>query len=288
MARSRRIEYPGAVYHVTSRGNAKRNVFLDNKDRLRFLEILKQVVDRFNWLCHTYCLMTNHYHLLIETIDPTLSRGMRQLNGVYTQAFNRHHRQVGHLFQGRFKAIIVEKEEYLLELARYVVLNPVRAHMVQTAKDYRWSSYRATAGLAKKPQLLTTDWLLEQFTFSRSRAERAYRRFVSQGANASPWEQIRGQIYLGSDSFIDSLPQADDSLLEVPRQQRLVNRPSLLGLLTPDQNVDTIYRAYRDYGYTQREIAQHLGVHYATISRRISKWEESAKAAHVDLQDLTP
>jgi len=278
MARSRRIEYPGAVYHVTSRGNAKRNVFLDNKDRLRFLEILKQVVDRFNWLCHAYCLMTNHYHLLIETIDPTLSRGMRQLNGVYTQAFNRHHRQVGHLFQGRFKAIVVEKEEYLLELARYVVLNPVRAHMVQTAKDYRWSSCRATAGLAKKPQLLTTDWLLEQFTFSRSRAKRAYRRFVSQGANASPWEQIRGQIYLGCDSFIDNLPQADDSLVEVPREQRLVNRPSLLELLTPDQNFGTIYRAYRDYGYTQREIAQHLRVHYVTISRRMKRWEETCKS----------
>jgi len=247
------------------------------------LEILKQVVDRFNWLCHAYCLMTNHYHLLIETIDPTLSRGMRQLNGVYTQAFNRHHKQVGHLFQGRFKAIVVEKEGYLLELAHYVVLNPVRAHMVQEAKDYRWSSYRATAGLAKKPQLLTTDWLLDQFTFSRSRAKRAYRRFVSQGANASPWENLRGQIYLGSDSFIDNLPQADDSLLEVPRQQRLVNRPSLLQLFTPDQNIDTIYRAYRDYGYTQREIAHHLRVHYATISRRINKWEESARAAHVEL-----
>jgi len=112
-------------------------------------------------------------------------------------------------------------------------------------KDYRWSSYRATAGHAKKPELLTTDWLLEQFTFSRSRAKRAYRRFVSQGANASPWENLRGQIYLGSDSFIDNLPQADDSLLEVPSQQRLVSRPSLLELLTPDQNIDTIYRAYR-------------------------------------------
>ena len=115
MARPLRIEYPGAVYHVTSRGNARQDVFVDDDGRTAFLEVVHQVGDRFNWLCHAYCLMTNHYHLLIETIDPTLSRGMRQLNGVYTQAFNRHHARVGHLFQGRFKAILVEKDAYLLD-----------------------------------------------------------------------------------------------------------------------------------------------------------------------------
>jgi putative transposase len=277
MARPLRIEYPGAVYHITSRGNARQDISLIDKDRLKFLEILGQVVDRFNWLCHAYCLMPNHYHLLIETIDPTLSRGMRQLNGVYTQAFNRRHNRAGHVFQGRFKAILVEKEPYLLELSRYVVLNPVRAHTARAAKDWRWSSYRAMAGLTDRPLFLTTDWLLAQFGRSVIQAQNAYRRFVSEGSPASPLEQVRGQIYLGSDAFIDSLPAVNKRLLEVPRQQRLVGRPKLESIFTADQDVETVYRAYRDHGYTQKEIAQYLGVHYVTISRRVKRWEKMAK-----------
>jgi REP element-mobilizing transposase RayT len=135
MARPLRIEYPGAVYHVTYRGNAREKVFLVDPDRELFLDVLSQVVERSNWRCHAYCQMTNHYHLLIETLEPTLSRGMRQLNGVYTQEFNRRHRRTGHVFQGRFKAILVERDAYLLELARYVVLNPVRAKMVRSTRD---------------------------------------------------------------------------------------------------------------------------------------------------------
>ena len=159
MARPLRIEYPGAVYHVTSRGNARQDIYLDDKDRLRFLKIVQQVIDRFNWLCHAYCLMGNHYHLLIETVDPTLSRGMRHLNGVYTQTFNRRHQRVGHVFQGRFKAILVERDAYLLQLSRYVVMNPVRAKMVRAAKDWPWSSYRVTAGLSESTGLVSTDCL---------------------------------------------------------------------------------------------------------------------------------
>ena len=272
MARPLRIEYPGAVYHITTRGNARQDISLIDKDRLKFLEILGQVVDRFNWLCHAYCLMPNHYHLLIETIDPTLSRGMRQLNGVYTQAFNRYHNRVGHIFQGRFKAIVMEKEPYLLELSRYVVSNPVRAHMVRAAKDWRWSSYRATAGLADRPLFLTTDWLLAQFGRSVIQAQNAYRRFVSEGSPASPLEQVRGQIYLGSDTFIENLPMGGQGLYEVPKKQRLVKRPNLAEIFVKDQNLESIYQAYRDHGYSQREIAQHLGVHYTTINRRIKKW----------------
>jgi putative transposase len=130
MARPLRLEFPHAVYHLTGRGNARQRIVVDDEDRRRFLTTLAHVIDRYGWLCHAYCLMDNHYHLLIETPRPTLSRGMRQLNGVYTQAFNRWHHRVGHLFQGRFKAILVEKETHLLELCRYVVLNPVRAKLV--------------------------------------------------------------------------------------------------------------------------------------------------------------
>ena len=137
MARPIRIEFAGALYHITSRGDRREAIYEDDTDRFRFLEVLGEVVERFNWRCHAYCLMTNHYHLVVETVDGNLSKGMRQLNGVYTQWSNRRHRRTGHLFQGRYKAILVDSEAYLLELARYVVLNPVRAHRPKKAGSHR-------------------------------------------------------------------------------------------------------------------------------------------------------
>lgn len=274
MARPLRIEYPGAVYHITTRGNAYQDVFLDDTDREEFLEILEQTVDRFNWLCHAYCLMTNHYHLLIETVDPTLSRGMRQLNGVYTQAFNRRHEQVGHLFQGRYKAILVEKEAYLLELSRYIVLNPVRAKMVKKPEEWEWSSYRATAGLSEVPPFLTTDWILSQFADERKKAQRLYRRFVAKETGRSPWDDLKGQIYLGSEKFIKSIPKPKTKLNEVPRAQRLLDRPRLKEIFAEAETEDEgIFKAYHDYGYTMREIAEYLGIHYATVSRHLRRME---------------
>jgi len=126
MSRPMRLEFPNALYHVTSRGNAQQNIYLTDADRQQFLNVLNHVCQRYNWVVHAYCLMSNHYHLLIETPDGNLSKGMRQLNGLYTQDFNRAHKRVGHVYQGRYKAILVEKQAYLLELARYIVLNPVR------------------------------------------------------------------------------------------------------------------------------------------------------------------
>src|SRR5512135_2237813 len=140
MARPLRIEYPGALHHITARGNARKRIYKNDADREAFLETLRDVVKRFGWVCHAYCLMDNHYHLLIETPEGNLSRGMRQLNGIFTQRLNRRHGRVGHLFQGRFKAIVVERESYLLELCRYVVLNPIRAGMVTHLERYPWSS----------------------------------------------------------------------------------------------------------------------------------------------------
>ena len=159
MARPLRIEYPGAVYHVTSRGNEKKPVFKDDADRENFLNTLQHVNNRYNWICHAYCLMTNHYHLLIETPDGNLSLGMRQLNGVYTQLFNKWHGRTGHLFQGRYKAILIQKDSHLLEVCRYVVLNPVRAKMIEKPEEWKWSSYLATAGKTKPHPCLTTDLL---------------------------------------------------------------------------------------------------------------------------------
>jgi putative transposase len=152
MARLLRVEFDGALSHVTSPGNAHADIFEDDQDRHAFRETLGKVVQRFHWLCHAYCLMNNHYHLVIETPEANLSRGMRHLNGIYTQRYNRRHRTVGHLFQGRYTALLIPKESHLQEVCRYVVLNPVRANAARSAKQWRWSRYRATAGMEKSPR----------------------------------------------------------------------------------------------------------------------------------------
>lgn len=280
MTRPLRIEFPGAVYHVTARGNARGKVFLDKRDHQVFLDVFANVISRYHWCCHAYCLMSNHYHCIIETPDGNLGRGMRELNGVYTQRFNRRHRRVGHLFQGRYKAILVERDNYLLELTRYVVLNPVRAGMVRRTQDWVWSSYRATTGLTTKPAWLDTDWVLSQFARQRKRAQATYARFVAQGKDQPPLSsQLRQQIYLGSDTFIKRMQAKVDTkqdLSEVPRRQRLP-RPKPLSTYrhqTRDPKL-AMARAYAAGGYTLKAIAQHFGVHYATVSRAVKAHEET-------------
>jgi REP element-mobilizing transposase RayT len=279
MARPLRIEYPGALYHVTSRGNARQAIYKDDADRLAFLKTLEAVVERFNWLCHAYCLMGNHYHLLIETPEGNLSKGMRELNGRYTQAFNRRHRRVGHLFQGRFKAILVERDSYLLELCRYVVLNPVRAKMVRAPGHYKWSSYRATAGQGQAPAFLTTDWILSQFAKRRTEARKRYRRFVRQGlGEPASWGELKGQVLLGTEAFVRRIARhlkGAEELKEIPRRQRLVNRPALSALfkaVSQDRSRRNrqIRRAHLKHGYSLTEIGEHLGLHYSTISKVVS------------------
>lgn len=283
MSRPLRIEYPGAVYHVTARGNAREVIFKDDVDRKTFLVVLGKIVERYNWLCHAYCLMGNHYHLLIETPDGNLSAGMRQLNGIYTQTFNRRHRRVGHVLQGRFKAILVDKDSYLLELCRYIVLNPVRAKMVKHPKHYVWSSYRATAGLAKPPDFLTREWLLGQFGRDRQTGAARYRAFVAEGAGQpSPWDRLTGQILLGSDSFVKKMAsklKAAETLPEIPRRQRLAARPGLNSLFPKQGFKDktardkAIHQAHRDHGYTLVEIGRALGLHFTTISKVVNRDE---------------
>ncbi len=275
MARPLRIEYPGAVYHVTSRGNARQDIVGNERDRSAFLTLLAHVIDRYGWLCHAYCLMDNHYHLLLETPQPTLSLGMRQLNGRYTQAYNRRHHRVGHLFQGRFTAILVEKEAHLLELCRYVVLNPVRAKLVTHPRLWTWSSYRGTAGETAGLVWLTTDWVLSQFGTRQREAQRRYREFVAEGRGGPrPWEHLQGQIYLGSEEFI-AQHQPDRAIREIPRRQTQATRPSLRAVFQRrDGQAQLIAVAYRQYGYRLREIADHLGVHYATVSRRLKQAEQ--------------
>jgi len=274
MSRPLRIEFPGAVYHITGRGNARQRIYRNDEDREQFLSILSHVIDRYGWLCHAYCLMDNHYHILIETHKPNLSLGMRQLNGLYTQSHNRCHGRVGHLFQGRFKAILVEKKSHLLELCRYVVLNPVRAKMVKHPGKWKWSSYRATAGEVTAPGYLTVDWLLGQFGSRLHDAQKKYRAYVAEGIGTpGPWEKLQGQIYLGGKDFVRK-HQPDRLIREVPRRQTQAHRPKLADLFkSRGDRGRAIFVAYRRYGYRMIEIAEHLGVHYATVSRQLRRIE---------------
>jgi len=282
MARPLRIEYPNAVYHVTSRGNARNKIFLSDQDRENFLFVLGSVVKRFNWLCHAYCLMDNHYHLMIETPDANLSRGMRQLNGVYTQKYNWWHSKTGHIFQGRYKSILVEKENYLLELCRYVVLNPVRADMAQKPGEWKWSSYEATAGLKNVPDYLTVGWILGLFSWNKKEAQKRYRKFVSEGIQqGSPWKDLQGQILLGEEGFIDKFKDHltdKEKIKEIPRAQRYVSRPTLSKLFSSSERTikrnKHIYKAHINYGYSLKEIADHLNIHYTTVSKTISGFDE--------------
>jgi hypothetical protein len=219
--------------------------------------------------------MDNHYHLVVETPDGNLSIGMRQLNGIYTQAYNRRHRRVGHLFQGRFKAILVEKEGYLLEVCRYVVLNPVRARAVDRPSRWKWSSYGGTAGMSQAHAALTTDWILEQFGRRRREAERRYREFVKEGIGAdSIHDRVVAQSLLGSEKFTERLAgrvRGQERIKEIPKGQRYLGRPALGGLFRgaarKDQRNRKIAEAVLRHGYRQNEVAEHVGLHYSTISR---------------------
>ena len=195
MARPLRLEFPGALYHVTSRGNAQQAIFLDDDDRTSFLEELIRTIQRFHWICYGYCLMDNHYHLILETPEANLSRGMRQLNGIYTQRHNHRHTRVGHVFQGRYKAILVERDSHLLELARYVVLNPVRAGLCATAEAHPWSSYCATAGLTDCPTWLAAERLLEHFGTHRAQTLPAYQQFVLEARHPSPGNNSKDKSF---------------------------------------------------------------------------------------------
>jgi REP element-mobilizing transposase RayT len=235
------------------------------------------VVHRAHWLCHAYCLMDNHDHLVLETPEGNLAQGMRQLNGRYTQAYNRRHGRVGHVLQGRYQALLLERDSYLLTVCRYVVLNPVRAGMVQMAQEYAWSSYGATAGDCEAPAWLSTEWILAQCGRERVEAQQHYRRFVAEGvAHPSPWQELRGQILLGPSPFLDAMRprlQAARTLSDVPRVQRYADRPALATLFRDPQAMPTpernrrIAQAHTDYGYTLAAIGHALGLHYTTISK---------------------
>ena len=281
MARPLRIEFAGALYHITSRGDRREDIYFDDEDRENWLNTLAQVCDRFNWVVHAYCQMSNHYHLVVETVDGNLSRGMRQLNGEYTQQINRRYGLSGHLFQGRYKSILVQKEAYLLELSRYVVLNPVRAGMVKQPEGWVWSSYPSHRGLAPCPEWLDSDWLLTQFGKRRSSCRVKFQRFVSEGKGCpSPLEQTRHQILLGDDAFVGQFTNKSDTadLREHSKAQRQALAKPLAAYMKKHGDRDTaMVAAYKSAAYTMQEIAGHFGVHITTVSRAVLKAEKASR-----------
>jgi REP element-mobilizing transposase RayT len=279
MARPLRIEFEGALYHVMARGNAQGDIFLDDADRHAFIDNLGRACQRFDWRVWAWCQMSNHYHLLIETLRPTLSRGMREVNGVYTQGFNRRHGRVGHVLQGRFKAVLVQKEAYLLELSRYVVLNPVRAGMVGTAGDWSWSSYRSVMGKAAAPEWLAVNPMLELFHTQRGPARRAFAWFVADGVNADdPHDGSLKAGFLGNEAFIETLLDKHDSTSvssEVPKRLRPARSLEQIARHSAGRD-QAIAEAYRTGAYTLTEIAWHFGIHLSTASR-IARRKEDAR-----------
>ena len=190
MPRVDRREAPGALHHVTSRGALRAPIYLDDRDRERFLAIFVEIVRDTKWNCWAYCLMDNHFHLLLDTPEPNLSEGMHRLKHRYARAFNKRHSRTGHLFEGRFTSIPIERDAHLLEVCRYVVLNPVRAGICATAEDWPWSSYRATAGLSKPPR-----YLAGSEAAALLGGPRRYRDFVAEG---SPAASLGGLLLLAA------------------------------------------------------------------------------------------
>jgi REP element-mobilizing transposase RayT len=282
MARPLRLEFEGALYHVTSRGDRRESIFEDDSDRKTLLDVVEQGAKRFDAVVFAYCLMDNHYHFVIQTRLANLSRLMRHVNGIYTQAYNRRHSKVGHLFQGRFKAVLVDRDAYLLEVCRYVDLNPVRSGMVRRPQDWTWSSYRAHTGRIEGPAWLDSTVLHRQLA---SRAPRRdgpgrYAEFVAQGRNVKLWEEaLAGQIYLGDETFVQQVQAYALSLdnVDIPRaQRRLPGKPLEWYLENHDRDA-AIVLAFINGGYTQSAIARQVGLSVSRVSRVIKAAETKGK-----------
>lgn len=301
MARPLRIEFPGAVYHVTARGDRREPIFTDDDDRACLIAILAQATDRFDAVVLAYCLMGNHYHFVLQTRQRNLSRLMRHVNGVYAQAFNRRYGLVGHLFQGRFSAIHVDCDTYLMEVCRYTELNPLRAGMVDAPADWRWSSYRAHCGLTESPPWLDTA-ALHSYLLGRAvrtaedctLAARLYATLVATGAGTDLWgEALRQDIYLGDATFIEhtrvQAKQPAPDTPEIPRAQRRAPTMPIESFPEGLARDESMHRAYIDAGMTMSQIAKVAGLSISRVSRVIAQIEARssrpkclASAAHAD------
>ena len=300
MARPLRIELPGGLYHVMSRGNERRAIVRDDADRQRRLHWLQRTVETHGWHLHAFVLMNNHEHLFVETPEPNLSAGMHLLNGSYTGYFNHRHRRVGHLLQGRFKAHLIEQEGYFTEISRYIHLNPVRARLVERPEHWPWSSYAGYRGRRAALGWVTYERVLGEFGTDPTESRRRYVQFVAAGLAAPPkcpWADALGALVVGSQRFAERVRRllgdrpAD---WELPQVQRLRGRPALdcivaavadhyglsAGIWAAGTRSDDLgralaaYLARRRYGYPAVAIARALGYRgHSSVAAAVARVE---------------
>ena len=283
MARPLRIEYAGAFYHITSRGNERKEIFKNDQDYERFLTYLETAVQRYKAAIYVYCLMSNHYHLLLETPMGNLSQIMRHINGAYTTYYNTKRKRAGHLFQGRYKAILVEADEYKGELSRYIHLNPVRAAITGRPEEYQWSSYQYYIGKKKTPKWLTVDYVLSHFGKDKIARQKKYSEFVNALIDKeydSPLKETVASTILGGTLFVNEIK---DKYLNGKKKDR--NLPALrelaktkieeivrgveaaLGENEVLSKKAAIYLCHRSSGRTLREIGGHFGIGESAVSQ---------------------
>jgi len=285
MSKALRIEFPGAVYHVTTRGDRREAIFVDDDDRRRLLAFVKQAMDRFDAVVLAYCLMGNHYHFVLQTRRANLSLVMHHINAKFSRAFNRRHGLVGHLFQSRYKAILVDRDAYLMALCRYVELNPVRAGLVPAPFDWVWSSYAAHVGLEVVPTWLDTDTLHSHLlgrdvvsAEDRSRARALYGQLVVDGRDDQFWQRsLRDKAYLGEEDFIARVQTLIDPVenvsSEMPHETpTTVQRQTCL----PNRD-ETAWRMHVESGLCMSEIARALDLSLSRVSRLVARFEDSRR-----------
>ena len=297
MARQLRVEFENAFYHITSRGNQRDKIFYDAADRERVLEILTRTKERYGFLLHAYALMDNHYHLLMETAKANLSQIMQNINTSYTVYVNRKYRRSGHLLQGRFKGIIVDKDRYLIALSRYIHLNPVRAKLVKRPVDYPWTSYRVFIDQKVENSLVDTEETLSYFSKRRNRAVRGYREFVEadEGKDENPFAKIEAGILLGEGAFKERVLRLIERMKvdeEIPQTKRLRKRVSIDAVIKACQlfygknrkalvervrgnegRQVAIYLAKIVSGEKGKEIGRHFGIKGSAVSDAIKRIE---------------
>jgi REP element-mobilizing transposase RayT len=279
MGRPLRVEYTGALYHITSRGNERKKIFLDDGDRKKFLAILEDYHNRYGILIHSYVLMDNHYHLILETPKGNLLKVMHGLNGGYTGYFNRKYGRSGHLFQGRYKGIIIDKDSYLIPLSRYVHLNPVRARVAERPEHYRWSSYSGYIGRSKEYNWVEYSWVLSQFGSRRLGARRKYREYTEQALRKkieNPLKSVHSQVILGGEEFvrrIRGMVTGKGLSHEIIERKRLLEYPRL------EEVVRVVGKAFKidegvilakgGRGNTARKVALYLAQRYTGLSNEV-------------------
>ena len=289
MARPLRIQFHDAYYHVTSRGDRREAIFEDDLDRVSFLKIVGRTFERLHVHALAYCLMDNHYHLVLCTPRANLAAAMRQINSSYTQAYNRRHEKIGHLFQGRYKSILIEEDAYLMEVCRYVDLNPIRAGIIADPKAWPWSSYSCHIGATASPDWLHSEKLLQQFAHDLSghpdcdqSAATRYAQFVAQGHHVRIWEFIKDEVFLGSPQFVTkmkaSASDAQRQSIEIPRVQCSDLAHDISWYLEQSATREQgFYSAHYEGGHSMTNIAKLAGVSISRV-RRIVAAEEARRS----------